>query len=184
MLHIGETVEVEVKKADSSDSQNKKISPSYESLSNTRKKWAEETIKLSKIEKYSKQLTPLRGEVWIANLGENVGSEENKMRPFIIIQNNVGNKFAPTVIGIPVSHSQNRLPTHTTINPEDFKDVSTCEGNALAEQIRVISKARLRNRVGMLDEATMKEIDESILVSLGFKEAVRTEKNIQKESIA
>lgn len=111
-------------------------------------------------------ITTKRGEIWICNLGtNNIGSEENKIRPCLIIQNNDGNRHAPTTIVCPISHKKKGLPTHVKI--KRFTNY-TVTGISMAEQIRTISKRRLIRKVGELPEEIMATIDESLKISLAL----------------
>lgn len=107
-----------------------------------------------------------RGDVYYANLNPVTGSEEGGVRPVVIIQNNVGNHFSSTIIGIPISTKKGRLPTHIKIpKEEDLEYDSVC----LCEQIRVLDKTRLKNYVCKLSNKKMHEIDSSLLLALGLK---------------
>jgi len=109
------------------------------------------------------QVEPQRGDVYLCQLGENIGSELNKIRPVIIVSNNVGNKHSSIVSVIPISHKVTTLPTHAVIEPQ-----GQLEGTALAEQMRVCSKARLTKKVGHLSEPCMRGVNRAINVSLGL----------------
>lgn len=105
-----------------------------------------------------------RGEVWYADLtGYNVmGSEQTGIRPVLIVQNDVGNKFSPTVIVVAITGAHKKeIPTHVHIQ---LKKPSII----LCEQIFTISKQRLIKRICKLDEKIMKEVEYKIKVSLGL----------------
>lgn len=106
----------------------------------------------------------LRGEVYYADLSPVVGSEQGGVRPVLIIQNNVGNKFSPTIIvaAITSKTDKKRLPTHV-----DIGDLLTKDSIVLLEQIRTIDKARLRHKIGVVDEEIMKKIDNGLSLSVG-----------------
>lgn len=106
----------------------------------------------------------LRGEVYYADLSPVVGSEQGGVRPVLIIQNNVGNKYSPTIIvaAITSKMDKKKLPTHV-----DIGNVLAKESIVLLEQIRTIDKARLRQKIGVVEEIIMKKIDSGLSLSVG-----------------
>lgn len=109
-----------------------------------------------------------RGELYYADLSPVVGSEQGGIRPVLVVQNDVGNKFSPTIIAAAVTSKINKakLPTHIELPLGDFglqKD-----SVILLEQIRTLDKRRLKERIGELPEVTMSKVDKAILISLGF----------------
>ena len=109
-----------------------------------------------------------RGEVYYADLSPVVGSEQGGIRPVLIIQNDIGNKFSPTVIvsAITSQLTKAKLPTHIELKKGQFglpKD-----SVVLLEQIRTLDKRRLKDKVGMLDDKYMRFVDRAMLISLGF----------------
>lgn len=111
-----------------------------------------------------------RGDVFYADLSPVIGSEQGGVRPVLVIQNNIGNKYSPTVIIAAITSQINKakLPTHVEINASDFglpKD-----SVVLLEQIRTIDKRRLREKLGKFSKDMMEVIDTSIRVSLELKE--------------
>ena len=109
-----------------------------------------------------------RGELYSACLDPVVGSEQGGVRPVLVIQNDVGNRFSPTVIVLAVTGQMNKakLPTHVQV---------TAEGNGLqkdsvvlAEQIRTLDKRRLKERIGSLTPEQMDKLTEAVKISLGF----------------
>ncbi|TFZ41172.1 type II toxin-antitoxin system PemK/MazF family toxin [Soehngenia longivitae] len=109
-----------------------------------------------------------RGEIYYADLSPVVGSEQGGVRPILIIQNDVGNKYSPTVIVAAITSQINkaRLPTHVEITAQDFglpKD-----SVVLLEQIRTIDKKRLREKVGKFDDEMMEKIDTALKISVGL----------------
>ena len=109
-----------------------------------------------------------RGQIYYADLSPVVGSEQGGTRPVLIIQNDVGNKYSPTVIACAVTSqlTKAKLPTHLEVKQGQFglpKD-----SVILLEQIRTLDKRRLKERVGELDAAAMGRVDRAILISLGF----------------
>ena len=109
-----------------------------------------------------------RGDLYFADLSPVVGSEQGGLRPVLIIQNDIGNKYSPTVIAAAVTSQLNKakLPTHIEIKAGDYglpKD-----SVILLEQIRTIDKRRLKEKIGILAQDTMKRADRALLISLGF----------------
>ncbi len=109
-----------------------------------------------------------RGDLYYADLSPVVGSEQGGVRPVLVIQNNVGNKYSPTIIVAAITSKLNKakLPTHVEITATDYglpKD-----SVVLLEQIRTIDKKRLRERIGRFDDKMMRRIDDSIETSLGL----------------
>lgn len=109
-----------------------------------------------------------RGEIYYADLSPVVGSEQGGMRPVLIVQNDVGNRYSPTVIAAAITSQQNkaRLPTHIEIEANSFG--LSKDSVVLLEQIRTLDKRRLRERMGCLDEVAMQKIDGAIAVSFGL----------------
>ena len=109
-----------------------------------------------------------RGDIFYADLGKTVGSEQSGTRPVLIIQNNVGNKFSPTVIVAVLTSKVNkrRLPTHVEVDVDcGLKEKSLI----MFEQITTIDRQRLRDYVGTVGDATIAEINTAIKVSLGLE---------------
>lgn len=110
-----------------------------------------------------------RGDIYIANLNPYKGSEQGGKRPVIIIQNNVGNHYSPTVIVTAVTSrffKKRALPTHVPLDNEELEKNSL----ALLEQIRTIDKSRLIRKIGRVPEEKMKEIGAAIHVSLDLND--------------
>ncbi len=109
-----------------------------------------------------------RGDIYYADLSPVVGSEQGGMRPVLIIQNDVGNKYSPTVIVAAITSrmSKTKLPTHIDVYA-DRAGVAR-DSVVLLEQLRTLDKRRLKEKMGRLDEGVMKEIDTAIAVSLGL----------------
>ncbi len=109
-----------------------------------------------------------RGDIFYADLSPVVGSEQGGIRPVLVIQNNIGNKYSPTVIIAAITSQINKakLPTHVEINATEYglpKD-----SVVLLEQIRTIDKKRLRERIGKFSDEMMESINESLQISLGL----------------
>ncbi len=109
-----------------------------------------------------------RGDIFYADLSPVVGSEQGGVRPVLIVQNDVGNKFSPTVIVAAITSQINKakLPTHIEIMADDYG--LSRDSVILLEQIRTIDKKRLRERIGRLDEELMERVNEALTVSVGL----------------
>lgn len=109
-----------------------------------------------------------RGEVYYADLSPVVGSEQGGIRPVLIVQNDIGNRYSPTVIAAAITSSQtkSRLPTHIDI-PCNSGGLGK-DSVVLLEQIRTLDKRRLKDKIGELSEEEMARINEGLLISLGF----------------
>jgi len=109
-----------------------------------------------------------RGDIYYADLSPVVGSEQGGMRPVLIIQNDVGNRYSPTVIAAAITSrmGKTKLPTHIDLHAE--RAGLSRDSIVLLEQLRTLDKRRLKERMGHLDEETMHEIDTAIAVSLGL----------------
>ena len=110
-----------------------------------------------------------RGDIYYADLSPVVGSEQGGVRPVLIIQNDTGNRYSPTVIAAAITSQTGkaRLPTHIDLPVEQSCGLSR-DSIVLLEQLRTLDKRRLREKMGQLDEAVMREIDTAIAVSLGL----------------
>ena len=110
-----------------------------------------------------------RGDIFYAGLDGTVGSEQSGIRPVIVVQNDVGNKYSPTTIVVPLTKKirlKINQPTHLWINP--FGNIRY-DSIVLTEQIRVIDTSRLKEKIGKMNDKTMQEIDKKILIALGLK---------------
>ncbi|MCY9807570.1 type II toxin-antitoxin system PemK/MazF family toxin [Lentilactobacillus senioris] len=112
-----------------------------------------------------------RGDVYYADLSPVVGSEQGGMRPVLIIQNDVGNHYSPTVIVAAVTAriTKPKMPTHVGVSAKDGVERDSV---ILLEQIRTIDKQRLRDRVAHLDDKIMKRVDKALKISLGINDTV------------
>lgn len=116
-------------------------------------------------------MTIKRGDMFYADLSPVVGSEQGGVRPVLIIQNDLGNKYSPTVIAAAITSQTNKtkLPTHIEING-DSKGLKN-NSVILAEQIRTIDKSRLKEKIGHIDdELVMNKINNALGVSFGLGE--------------
>lgn len=111
-----------------------------------------------------------RGELYYADLSPVVGSEQGGVRPILIVQNDTGNKYSPTIIAAAVTSKINKakLPTHIELSAHEFG--LSKDSVILLEQIRTLDKRRLKERIGELSPVTMKKVNTALLISLGFGE--------------
>ena len=109
-----------------------------------------------------------RGDIYYADLSPVVGSEQGGLRPVLIIQNDIGNRYSPTVIAAAITSrlGKTRLPTHIGIYASEVG--LSKDSVILLEQIRTLDKRRLREKMGHMDEDMMREIDNAIAVSFGL----------------
>jgi len=109
-----------------------------------------------------------RGDIFYADLSPVIGSEQGGVRPVLIIQNDVGNKYSPTVICAAITSQINKakLPTHIEI--ESVNSTLVKDSVILLEQIRTIDKKRLREKICRLDDKLMKKINRAVMISLGL----------------
>ncbi|MBE6747674.1 MAG: type II toxin-antitoxin system PemK/MazF family toxin [Clostridia bacterium] len=113
-------------------------------------------------------MTIKRGDIYYADLSPVVGSEQGGVRPVLIVQNNVGNKYSPTVIAAAITSQKfkTNLPTHISVNANDCG--LSKDSIVLLEQIRTLDKQRLKERMGNLPENDMDRIDKALSVSFGL----------------
>lgn len=109
-----------------------------------------------------------RGELYYADLSPVIGSEQGGIRPVLVVQNDIGNKYSPTIIAAAITSQMNKakLPTHIELSAADFglqKD-----SVVLLEQIRTLDKRRIKEKIGELPEDLMKKVNDGLLISLGF----------------
>lgn len=123
-------------------------------------KTAEQVITFADIKRYNRIL---QGEIWLADLGERDGNIQSGKRPVIVLQNDVGNKYSPTTIVVPLtSQIKNLLPVHCDVGVEcGLKKTST----SLMEQITTINQSQLIKRIGALDVEGYKAIKSAIVAS-------------------
>ena len=109
-----------------------------------------------------------RGDIYYADLSPVVGSEQGGIRPVLIIQNDVGTRYSPTVICAAITSRMNKakLPTHIEIDSRRCQIMK--DSVILLEQIRTIDKQRLKDMIGHLDKERMRSVDEAIRVSLAL----------------
>ena len=113
-------------------------------------------------------MTVKRGDIYYADLSPVVGSEQGGVRPVLIVQNDIGNKFSPTVIAAAITSQKDKtnLPTHIEV------DAGHCglakDSIVLLEQVRTIDKRRLREKMGALAGGDMGKVNEALSVSFGL----------------
>lgn len=110
-----------------------------------------------------------RGDIYYANLCPVIGSEQGGIRPVLIISNDTGNRYSPTVIVAAITsriHTKAKLPTHIAVN--NLKCLSA-NSIILFEQIRTIDKQRLREFIGTLDGRFLDNADKALAISIGLK---------------
>lgn len=109
-----------------------------------------------------------RGDLYYADLSPVIGCEQGGIRPVLVVQNDIGNRYSPTVIAAAVTSRQTktRLPTHIDL-PQGLGGLEK-DSVVLLEQIRTLDKRRLRDKIGELDEEQMQKVDQGLLISLGF----------------
>ena len=109
-----------------------------------------------------------RGDVFYADLSPVVGSEQGGVRPVLIVQNNMGNRYSPTIICAAITSQINKakLPTHIEINSQQY--TLDRDSVVLLEQVRTVDKKRLKEKICHLDEGLMNKVDRALLVSFGL----------------
>ena len=109
-----------------------------------------------------------RGDIFYADLSPVVGSEQGGIRPVLVIQNDVGNKYSPTVIVAAITSQINKakMPTHIELSGDVYG--LSKDSVVLMEQIRTIDKKRLKEKIGHMDEENTKDIDEALRISFGL----------------
>lgn len=119
-----------------------------------------------------------RGELYYADLSPVVGSEQGGIRPILVVQNDTGNKYSPTIIAAAITSKLNKakLPTHIEIGANEFGLVK--DSVILLEQIRTLDKRRLKERIGELPSGTMRKVNTALLISLGFGDLMKSVKSI------
>lgn len=111
-----------------------------------------------------------RGEIYYADLSPVIGSEQGGIRPVLIVQNDVGNKYSPTVIAAAITSQRfkTKLPTHISVTADECG--LSKDSVVLLEQVRTLDKRRLKEKMGNLDIDDMGRIDRALYVSLGLGE--------------
>jgi mRNA interferase MazF len=119
-----------------------------------------------------KNLIIRRGDIFYAELSPVMGSEQGGLRPVLIVQNDIGNKYSPTVIAAAITSQINKakLPTH--IELKGFGSGLAKDSVILMEQVRTIDKKRLREKIGHIDEELLKRVNFALCISLGLPDFV------------
>lgn len=126
------------------------------------------TIKVCSVTKFLRsEMIVKRGELYYADLSPVIGSEQGGIRPVLVVQNDIGNKYSPTVIVSAITSKLNKakLPTHIELPASKYgleKD-----SVVLLEQIRTLDKQRLKEKIGELENYKMEEVNKAMLISLG-----------------
>ena len=112
-----------------------------------------------------------RGDIYYADLSPVIGSEQGGIRPIVVLQNDIGNKYSPTIIVAAITSQINKakIPTHIELNAEKYG--LSKDSVILLEQIRTIDKKRLKQKISTIDSFKMKEINRGLLISLGFAQS-------------
>lgn len=107
-----------------------------------------------------------RGDIFYADLSPVIGSEQGGVRPVLIVQNNIGNKFSPTVICAAITSQINKakLPTHVEIDANKYALVKNSV--VLLEQVRTVDKKRLREKICHVDDELMEKVNRGLMISL------------------
>ena len=113
-----------------------------------------------------------RGDIFYADLSPVIGSEQGGIRPVLVVQNDVGNKYSPTIIAAAITSKINKakLPTHIEIDAQVYG--LSKDRVILLEQVRTIDKQRLKERMGSIDGTSMDMVDRAISVSFGLGGAI------------
>lgn len=111
-----------------------------------------------------------RGDLFYADLSPVLGSEQGGVRPVVVLQNDIGNKYSPTIIVAPITSRKNKtkLPTHVKLEANEKYGLPK-DSMVLLEQIRTIDKVRIKEKIGEFDESKIRKIDDAIYISLGLK---------------
>lgn len=133
-------------------------------------------------------MTIKRGDIFYADLSPVVGSEQGGLRPVLIVQNDIGNRYSPTVIAAAITSrlGKNKLPTHIDVLRSETVDTDVLglakDSVILLEQIRTLDKRRLKEKMGHLDEKLMRRVDDAITISFGLTN-VHTPNSTEESSL-
>ena len=113
-------------------------------------------------------MTIKRGDIYYADLNPVVGSEQGGIRPIIVLQNDLGNRYSPTIIAAATTSKlyKAKLPTHIELSKDETPLPK--DSVVLLEQIRTIDKSRIKEKIGELPPQLMQQINDALLLSLGF----------------
>lgn len=109
-----------------------------------------------------------RGDIYFADLGEGFGSEQGGIRPVVVVQNNVGNAYAPTISVAPITSNikKPKQPTHHVFN---LPSILKAPSMVMAEQTNTIDKKRILSYAGKLDAANMRAVEKAVRIHFGFE---------------
>ncbi len=109
-----------------------------------------------------------RGDIYYADLSPVIGSEQGGIRPVLVVQNDVGNKYSPTVIAAAITSQINKakLPTHIEVDAREYG--LSKDSVVLLEQVRTIDKKRLKEKIGHFDDGLMEKVNDAISISFGL----------------
>lgn len=115
-------------------------------------------------------MTVKRGDMFYADLSPVIGSEQGGVRPVLVIQNDIGNKYSPTVIAAAITSQINKakLPTHIEISSAEYG--LNKDSVILLEQIRTIDKRRLKEKIGHINDDLMNKVNDGLIISFGLKD--------------
>ena len=124
-----------------------------------------------------------RGDIFYADLSPVVGSEQGGLRPVLIVQNDVGNKYSPTVIAAAITSrvGKTKLPTHIDVYADSYGLAK--DSVILLEQIRTLDKKRLKEKMGHLDDGLMSRVDDAISISFGLQAGEQTVSAVQTKTV-
>ena len=133
-------------------------------------------------------MTVKRGDIFYADLSPVVGSEQGGLRPVLIVQNDMGNKYSPTVIAAAITSrmGKTKLPTHIDVTVKGRADSPGLlkDSVVLLEQIRTLDKKRLREKMGHLPPDLMSEVDKALFVSFGLLQRKQEEEGGRGDAVA
>lgn len=110
-----------------------------------------------------------RGCIAIVNFGDKQGSVQNGIRPAVIIQNDIGNKYSTTTIVVPITGKMKKeLPTHHKLLKKDYNCLLKCDSTILGEQVLTISKSQIMRNIGVLKEEDLNKLDKALAISINL----------------
>ena len=126
---------------------------------------------------YMANIVVKRGEIFYADLSPVIGSEQGGIRPVIIIQNDIGNRYSPTVVVAAITSQINKakLPTHVEISSEEYG--LNRDSVVLFEHIRTLDKRRLKEKIGHMTEGDMRKVNKALIISLDLDDVKKSDKN-------
>ena len=126
---------------------------------------------------YMANIVVKRGEIFYADLSPVIGSEQGGIRPVIIIQNDIGNRYSPTVVVAAITSQINKakLPTHVESSSEEYG--LNRDSVVLLEQIRTLDKRRLKEKIGHMTEGDMRKVNKALIISLDLDDVKKSDKN-------